>query len=259
MSFILDQLKKSGKRREIELAIRSKAGIQSTETAVTLQTDFEPTSGHGFHMRGIYLLLFLAVASLSALGGFIFFHWEPGSRQAPVVSTQAKVHTAEPAMPKAESARPESVLPVDRGTPMPPESSSKAGPEKAVSAPAIVKKMPDGKVKNSMPVAVAELRNQPGSRAQEQKTAPSPAEKSEAQDVAHRTPYLNELPASLKNALPLIHITSHLYRGDSRLVSINGRIMSEGIKMDDGLFLEEITPEGVVLSFRGHRFRVRAD
>ena len=79
------------------------------------------------------------------------------------------------------------------------------------------------------------------------------------QDDAHRTPYLSELPASLKNALPPIRITSHLYRGNSRLVSINGRIMSEGVNMGDGLFLEEITPEGVIMSFRGQRFRVKAD
>jgi hypothetical protein len=29
--------------------------------------------------------------------------------------------------------------------------------------------------------------------------------------------------------------------------------------MGDGLLLDEITPEGVVLSFRGQRFRIRAD
>ncbi|MFZ3137740.1 MAG: general secretion pathway protein GspB [Thermodesulfovibrionales bacterium] len=259
MSFILDQLKKSGKKRELELAMRSKAETQSRETAGASQTDFQPRSGHRIHMRGIYLLLFLAAASFSALGGFILLHGNPGSRQAPVVSTEALVHTAGPSVPKAESARPESVLPVDGGTFIPTKSSSKAGPEKIVSAPSVVRKMPDGKVESSMPVAAAELQNQPGSAAQGQIADPLPPEKSEPQDDAHRMPYLNELSASLKNALPPIRITSHLYRGDSRLVSINGKIMSEGVNMGEGLFLDEITPEGVILSFRGHRFRVRAD
>ena len=79
------------------------------------------------------------------------------------------------------------------------------------------------------------------------------------QEDAHSIPYLNELPASLKNALPPIRMTSHLYRGNSRLVSINGRIMSGGVNMGEGLFLEEITPEGVIMSFRGQRFRLKAD
>jgi hypothetical protein len=90
-------------------------------------------------------------------------------------------------------------------------------------------------------------------------TAASGQEETGMQDNAQRTPYLHELPATLRNALPPVRITSHLYRGNSRLVNINGRIMSQGVTMDDGLFLEEITQEGVILSFRGHRFRVRAE
>jgi hypothetical protein len=233
MSFILDQLKKSGKKRELELAMRSKAGNQSMETAEASRTDFQPTSGPRIHIRVIYLLLFLAAVSFFTLGGFILLRGNPGSRQEPVVSTEAQVHTA--------------------GTSVPTKSSSKAGPEEAVPAPEVAIKMP------SMPVPTAELRNQPESAAQGQIAEPSLPEKSEPQDDAHRIPYLNELPASLKNALPPIRITSHLYRGDSRLVSINGKIMSEGVNMGDGLFLDDITPEGVILSFRGHRFRLKAD
>lgn len=259
MSFILDQLKKSGKKRELELAMRSKAGTQSRETAEASRTDFQPTSGPKTHMRVIYLLLLLAAASFSALGGFILLYGKPGSRQAPIVSTEAQVHTAGPSVPKTKSARPESVLPVEGVTSMPIKSGSNAGTEEAVPAPAVAIKMPDGKVNSSMPMPTAELRNQPESAAQGQIAEPSPPEKSEPQDDAHRTPYLNELPASLKNALPPIRITSHLYRGDSRLVSINGKIMSEGVNMGEGLFLDEITPEGVILSFRGQRFRLRAD
>ncbi len=258
MSFILDQLKKSGKKRELELAMRSKAGIRSRETAGASRTDSQPTSGHRIHMRVIYLLLFLAAASFSALGGFILLQGNPGSRQAPVFCTEAQVHTAGPSVPKAESDRPESVLPVDGGTSIPTDFRSKAGPEEAVPAPAAVIKMPDGKVKSSTPVVAAELRNQPESAVQGQIADPSPPDKSEPRDDAHRTPYLDELSASLKKALPPIRITSHLYRGDSRLVSINGNIMSEGVNMGEGLVLDEITPEGVILSFRGHRFRVRA-
>jgi hypothetical protein len=260
MSFILDQLKKSGKKRQLELAMRSKAGTRSRETTGASQTNFQPTPVPMITKRVIYLLLFLAAASFFSLGSFILLRGNPVSRQAPVVSTEAQFHKAGPSVPKAESARPESVLPVDGGTSTATKSRSKAGPEDAVPAPAVSTEMPDSKVNNATPMATAELRNQAESATKGQIADPSPSEKSEPKDDAHnRTPYLNELPEALKNALPPIRLTSHLYRGDSRLVSINGKIMSEGVNMGEGLFLDEITPEGVVLSFRGHRFRLRAD
>jgi general secretion pathway protein B len=259
MSFILEQLKKSGKKRQLELAMRSKTESQSRETAGASRPDIQPTPDHRIHKRGSYLLLFLAVASFSALGGFILLHGNPWSRQAPVVSTKAQVYTAVPSVPKAESTGPESLLPVDRGTSLPTKSHSEADAEKEVPAPAVVREIPDSKVKSSMPMPPAELRNQPEPTTQTQIADPSPPEKSEMQEDAHSIPYLNELPASLKIALPPIRMTSHLYRGNSRLVSVNGKIMSEGVSIGEGLFLDEITPEGAIMSFRGQRFRVRAD
>jgi hypothetical protein len=258
MSFILDQLKKSGKKRQLELAMRSKAGTQSRETAGASQTDFQPMPVPIIAKRVIYLLLFLAVASFSALGGFILLRGNPGSRQETVISPKAQVYTEGPSELKSQSARPES-LSVDGETSLPIKSHSEAGPEKEVPVPVVAREMPDGKVKSSMPTPTAELRNQPESTAQAQIADPSLPEKSEMQEDSHSVPYLNELPAPLKNALPPIRMTSHLYRGDSRLVSINGRIMSGGVNMGEGLFLEEITPEGVIMSFRGQRFRLRAD
>ena len=109
MSFILDQLKKSGKKRQLELAMRRKAGTESRETAEASQTDFQPTPVPMITKRVIYLLLFLAVASFSALGGFLLLRGNPGSRQATVVSTKAQVYTAGTSELKTESARPESL------------------------------------------------------------------------------------------------------------------------------------------------------
>jgi general secretion pathway protein B len=254
MSFLLDQLKKSGKKRQLELAARSKAETRSRETAEASRTDFQPTSGPMTAKRSIYLLLVLAAVSFSALGGFLLLRGDPGSQQEPVVSAKAQVYTAESSGPKAGRVRPES-LSADGGTSIPANSPSMAGP----LVPAAAVHMQDGSVKGFIPVPTAELRNQSESATQTQIAEPSPPEEAEMQDDAHSTPYLNELPASLKNALPPIRITSHLYRRNSRLVSINGRIMSGGVNMGDGLFLEEITPEGVIMSFRGQRFRLKAD
>jgi general secretion pathway protein B len=259
MSFILDQLKKSGIKRQLELAMRRKAGIESREPVGASQTDVQPTSRPMHNKRVIYLLLFLAVVSFSALGAFFLLRGNPGNRQATIVSTKAPVYTAEPSELKTKSAKPESLVPVDGGTFLPIQSYPAASPEKEVPAPAVVREKPEGKVKSSMSIPTDELQNQPDSTSQAQIAHPSPPEKSEMQEDAPSIPYLNELPASLKNALPPIRMTSHLYRGDSRLVSINGRIMSGGVNMGEGLMLEEITPEGVIMSFRGQRFRLKAD
>jgi hypothetical protein len=259
MSFILDQLKKSGKKRQLELAMRRNAGTENRETTGASQTDVQPRPVPIIPKRVIYLLLFLAVASFSALGAFFLLRGNPGNRQDTFVPSKAQVHIAGTSELKTESARSEALFPVDGGISLPIKSHSGAGPEKEVPAPAVVREMPDDKIKSSTPAAVAEHGNQPESAAQAQIADPSPPEKSEMQEDAHSIPYLNELPASLKNALPAIRMTSHLYRGDSRLVSINGRIMSGGVNMGEGLMLEEITPEGVIMSFRGQRFRLRAD
>ena len=144
---------------------------------------------------------------------------------------------------------------------MPPRSRSKADPKRVAPAtPVIARKMPDRRAGFSISPAAFAPRNQPAPEGREQVAAvPQQERPGQQDDAAHRTPYLDELPDTLRRALPPIHITSHLYRGHSRLVSINGRIMSEGVSMDHGLFLEEITPEGVILSYHGRRFRVRAD
>jgi hypothetical protein len=259
MSFILDQLKKSGKKRQLELAMRSKAETQSRETAGASWTDVQPSSGPMITRRGIYLLLSLAAASFFVMGFYILLHGNPGIRQAPGISMKAQVYTAGSSGPKAESAKLEPVLPADGEPSMPANSPSQAGPEESAPARAAAITMPDGTVKSAIPAPTSELRNQPEAAGQARMADPLPSEKSEMQDDAHRTPYLSELSDSLKNALPPIHMTSHLYRGNSRLVSINGRIMSGGVNMGEGLVLEEITSEGVIMSFRGQRFRLKAD
>jgi general secretion pathway protein B len=69
---------------------------------------------------------------------------------------------------------------------------------------------------------------------------------------------LENLPADLKDELPAIKIGVHLYSKDSeaRRASINGRLMREGQQVGSGLYLEEITRQGVILSFRGRKFSV---
>lgn len=57
--------------------------------------------------------------------------------------------------------------------------------------------------------------------------------------------------------IPAITITVHAFvpeRGE-RLAGINGRLLREGEEVSPGLRLEGITEEGVILNFKGQRFR----
>ncbi|MFO0754792.1 MAG: general secretion pathway protein GspB [Thermodesulfovibrionales bacterium] len=65
-----------------------------------------------------------------------------------------------------------------------------------------------------------------------------------------------ELPPSVQQSLPALQIAGHFYSASpsSRIVSINGRTVREGEEAAEGVTVERITPDGVILSFRGYRF-----
>ena len=56
--------------------------------------------------------------------------------------------------------------------------------------------------------------------------------------------------------LPALTVDLHIYANDpaKRAVFINGRRYTQGAHMAEGPIVEEITPDGAVLSYRGRRF-----
>ncbi len=69
----------------------------------------------------------------------------------------------------------------------------------------------------------------------------------------------NDLPPSVRQDLPKITISGHIYsnKPGSRIVNINGQILREGEVISKDLKLEEITSAGIILSYKGYRFRMR--
>ena len=68
---------------------------------------------------------------------------------------------------------------------------------------------------------------------------------------------LAELPPQIREALPAMTISVHGYseKPAARLVGINYRILREGDYVVPGLKLEQITPDGMIFSYNGYRFR----
>jgi len=65
-----------------------------------------------------------------------------------------------------------------------------------------------------------------------------------------------ELPAHLLKSLPPRNILVHVYNdsADKRFVILNSHRQKQGETTPDGFVVEQIRPDGVVLSFRGERF-----
>jgi general secretion pathway protein B len=70
-------------------------------------------------------------------------------------------------------------------------------------------------------------------------------------------PELRELPLAIRKDLPNLSFSMvvHAPRPAERMININGRTMREGQEISPGLKLEEITPNGAIFNFQGHRFR----
>lgn len=72
-----------------------------------------------------------------------------------------------------------------------------------------------------------------------------------------RVPHLVELPVSFQKSIPDLIFNSHIYSTDpaARRVMINDRYLRPGESFD-GIRVETVTEDGVVLSKQGQRFRV---
>lgn len=69
-------------------------------------------------------------------------------------------------------------------------------------------------------------------------------------------PHQRQLPYDLQDAIPDMNISVHMYSANpsSRLVRINNTIYREGDLIDSELKLEEITPDGLIMTIRDERF-----
>jgi hypothetical protein len=69
-----------------------------------------------------------------------------------------------------------------------------------------------------------------------------------------------ELPQSLRDKMPSLKITVLVYaiKKEERFVFINGERWVERDRLEPGLILQEIRPDGVVFSYRNQKFMVKA-
>jgi general secretion pathway protein B len=91
--------------------------------------------------------------------------------------------------------------------------------------------------------------------------APVPAEEAQLQAPGQQeenAPLMQNLPKSVRAQLPPLELNIHVYSTDPsrRFVYINSQRYGEGSEVADGVSLEKITPNGVVLIHQGTPFRL---
>jgi general secretion pathway protein B len=221
MSYILEALRKSDQQRQRERGV--------APTLLTAQASVAAPRRPAFWPYGLLAALLLGVGI--AIGWLR--PWQP-LQPAP--------------------AAPVAAHPLDSSVRLPAtEAAVRPRPQVSAPAPAAVK-----------PAAPARAEARPRSiptetlaAASGQVAKPVPERPSGVSDAAPAVIAAAELPASVQQELPALTISVHAYSGKpaDRLVGINNRLLHEGEYVADGLKLEQITPDGMILSYKGYRFR----
>ena len=225
MSFILEALKKSDQQRQ--------RGATPTLPTTTL------TMAAPKQTAFLYYGLLAAVLLAGIVIGWLH-PWQaeqptaaPGSlAEKPQISVSHQI--ASPSLPGApETARKTTQeLPASNSMPAVQPAPIIAAIKPDMSAP------PRAQTYSAPPTAP--ISEKPADAAQEQKVIP-----------------MAELPLQVQQEIPAMTIPLHAYSSKprDRLVSINDRMLREGESLTPGLRLEQITPDGLIFSYKEYRFR----
>lgn len=230
MSYILEALKKAE-------AERRSGNAPSLHTPHTLAP---PRAGGDWWRRPVVW----ATAVLLVVAGLAAWLWPRQPSSPPV---QIAAGPAQPAIPAAAPAAPATPAAPPPPAAVPPAAAVPAEPEKPA---------PKAQAKpESRPEPKPEPKPRPAPRKQEQKAPAAASATPEAPQAP--VPPLRELPEHIQREIPPLQIGGYIYSSipADRSVLINKRLLREGDEVAPGLTLEKMTPSGMVLNYRGHRYR----
>lgn len=231
MSYILDALRKSDQQRQRERGV--------APTLLTAQASVAAPRRPAFWPYGLLAAVLLGAGI--AIGWLRPWQAAPPPLAPPPIA--ARAHISNPQAPAPLRQMPEMAgmtaqeLPAPDATPvLLPAARIEVKPPD-IPAPASI-----GMTATlaSVPAPIADKHANPVDAAQEP-----------------RAMLLTELPVSIQQEIPAIAIQLHAYsaRPADRLVSINSMLLHEGESLTPELKLEQITPEGVILSYKGYRIQ----
>jgi general secretion pathway protein B len=225
MSYILDALRKSDQQRQ-----RGAVPTLLTAQAATVAPK-----------QPAYLFYGLIAAVLVSAGIAIGWlrPWQPESapRQTALAPLPASLEMAR---------KPERQLPVQKSTSAAQPSPARAAMKRDTPARA----EPD--TPGTPPLAVTAVPKAAATLMPEQSVGKGTTDAAQDQKVMT----MSELPLSIQQEMPAMAVSIHAYSAQSqnRLVGINERMLHEGEYVASGLRLEQITPDGMIFSYKGYRF-----
>ncbi len=223
MSSILDALKKSERQRSLGRDLVFRNASPNATPRLT-----------GFAIAVLVTLLLLALA----IGALLF------SLREPVPPPQA-IPSAEAPTPSTGSAT--DAQPADATTASVTQSAERSETVPARDRPAQVRNqtipLSEKSAGNKKPAAV---------------DAPGVTADARPATGAGAVPWLSSLPQAFRSSLPPLAVNIHVYSPDQsqRILYINNRQARQGERIEGGVVVEEIVHDGVVLQYRGQRFRL---
>jgi general secretion pathway protein B len=266
MSYILEALKKSQQEREL--------GRVPTIDVLPMTADGPDTRPSYWGAAAVVLA---ALAVMIAL--YAAFRGSPSAPQPPAITSgPAQAPQTAPASPATEpvptapvTARPEPqsapaervaeagsgvspATPSSGGSPDEGPATSSEGVQRPAArkpqAPPVVAEPAQrrDKVPEDLRQDIEAFKEQVRGTRSKGREAEAPTEKIPPQKL--------ELPKEVAARMPTLIMTVHIYDEDpsKRFVLINGRKIREGRRTREGVEVEEVLPDGAVLSYDGHRF-----
>lgn len=260
MSYILEALKKAEQARN-----RGKAPelftVQATEAAPPERSNPWP-----------YIII-----AVIAVNAAVLLTWlRPWQRHAPAQMASSTIIQRPVQEKLAPAPTPAPVPPAEPPIQEEGVPSAAPGPVESKASPSVPRSTPTSRArtitapKPSEPKASAKALgasvvresaakggNSPKLAAQSPPDSPAPATSSAAEASEAGVIAFNELPASIRQELGSMAVAVHMYSAKpaDRFVSINDRPLHEGDEINPGLTLEKITYDGMILSYKGYRFR----
>ncbi|MGP7735247.1 general secretion pathway protein GspB [Oceanimonas smirnovii] len=226
MSYILDALKQSERRRNRQSPVNSSA-IPAEASRLS------PTSLYRRYLPWILLLLILALP-VGYFIGHLGARWlgQPPEQPTPVIPLPAPAISGNSGAVSPDAARVPIVI--NGNT---PRILVDEPPAVSLNEPATAQQGTDAAIRKM--------------------TAPAPEPILPEPVFDPGVPDIRELPVSIRSRLPVLTLSVHIYSSDpgARMANINGQMLREGQKLGN-LSIKHITPKGVVLHFQGHDFHL---
>lgn len=251
MSYILDALTKLDQERQ-----RARSPDLYTPVAMS-----SPAPQH--HSRWLYVLGGAGSALILTVLWFQFSHEprtvQPPRAQMPPSPAKAEVLAQEAPRPDGEKAltNAEAALPSMPAALLPANavlSSRDPVAEKPLHSDRVRKPMEANGTRESASNVSRTRASAPVSRAASSNASPP---KVAAPGAPRGISDVNELPPPIQREMPKISVSGYAHSSDpnARVAVINNRMLAEGDEVRAGVKVEQILQDGVILSYKGYRFR----